>query len=148
MSSCTLGRVPVVDLLYNVNMKGDTNLVQIYKDAILKISHMAQPLVEEAESIRAASMEIVPFDMGILRASALEVGIQVDEKSNGVLVSFGYGGAAARYAIIQHETPPDVFDHLPGKTWKYLERPTMDAIAGMEGRIGAKLAALIENLGR
>lgn len=144
MSSFTSGVVLVVDLKMNVNITGSTDLAALIKKAISTISHIAGPLVEEAEAIRAASMEIVPVDQGILRASAMEVGINVEERPTGVSVSFGYGGAAASYALKQHETPPGIFTHAPGKTWKYLERPTMEAVNGMADRLAVKMRARIE----
>lgn len=99
------------------------------------------PLVEEAEEIRAASMEIVPVDDGILRNSALEVGINPSNEDDGVYVRFGYGGAARSYALVQHETPPEVFRHAEGKSWKYLERPVYEAANTMGQRIAQRLAS-------
>lgn len=97
------------------------------------IDSLIPPMVQEAETIMGRSKEIVPLDLGPLRASADEVGVNVDANENSVTVSFGYGGQAAGYSIIQHENP--VFRHAPGRTWKYLENPTLEAIEGMEQRL-------------
>lgn len=145
MSSSTSGAALVADLSIRVTITGADALRAAMRDTMLTISHLAQPLIEEAESIRAASMEIVPIDQGDLKASAIAVGIQKEETAEGVKVIFGYG---TNYAVVQHETPPDKFSHLPGKTWKYLERPTFDAITGMESRLADRLSILINNLGR
>ena len=91
------------------------------------------PMVEEAEAIIGRAKEIVPLDLGPLRASADEVGINVDEGEYSATVSFGFGGQASHYSIIQHENP--FFRHAPGRTWKYLEHPTLEAIEGMEQRL-------------
>lgn len=85
-------------------------------------------MVEEMEKVRTLSMEVVPEDQGILRASALEVGTNIADVPGGVEVAIGYGGAARSYAVMQHETPPDVFSHAPGKSWKYLERPALESV--------------------
>lgn len=99
------------------------------------------PLVEEAEGILAVSREIVPVDQGILRDSAAVVGVTPSKESDGVYVRFGYGGAASSYAVMQHETPPEVFSHAEGKSWKYLERPVYEAAATMGDRLAGRIAA-------
>lgn len=135
----------MAELRFNIQVEGAEGLAEKIKNAVFEISNLSGPLVEEAEEIRAASMEIVPVDQGILRNSALEVGINVEPNPlGGVSVAFGYGGAAASYSIKQHETPPSIFKHTEGKTWKYLERPVLEAAAGMEGRLAAKMVARIE----
>lgn len=144
MLSFILGAVLVVDLNINISV-GDLNqFARSIEEALGAVTHISGPLVEEAETIRAASMEIVPVDQGILRNSAMEVGLNVEQDSQGISVAFGYGGAAAQYAVKQHETPPNIFRHTDGKTWKYLERPVMDAIPGMGERLAARLARRIE----
>lgn len=100
-------------------------------------------LIEEGEQIMAASKEIVPFDEGVLSRSG---GIyDVSEIGDETIVTLGYGGDAASYAVDQHETPPNIYRHSPGRSWKYLETPFYDAVVGMEERIAAKLAARISN---
>lgn len=97
------------------------------------LSSLIAPMVQEAETIIGRAKEIVPLDLGPLRASADEVGINVEETDSSITVSFGFGGQASHYSIIQHENPD--FRHAPGRTWKYLENPTLEAIEGMEQRL-------------
>lgn len=104
-------------------------------------------LVVEAEKIRTASMEIVPIDQGILRNSALEVGTNVTTTNEKVEVMIGYGGSAASYALLQHETPPSVFSHTPGKSWKYLERPSYEAIESIRENLTAAVVRAFEGGG-
>lgn len=107
------------------------------------LDEMRKAFYEEANDIRTRSMEIVPFDDGILRDSAMAVGTNFENESlEGFDVVIGYGGAAASYAVVQHETPPGVFRHLPGRTWKYLERPSFEAAVGMGERLATRLRRL------
>lgn len=94
-------------------------------------------LIEEGERIMEKSQEIVPVDQGVLKASGGYYGTEMD--SGGVYVRYGYGGAASSYALVQHETPPGVFRHAEGQSWKYLEFPLMEAVATMGPRMAASL---------
>lgn len=99
-------------------------------------------MVEEMENIRTNSMEVVPVDLGVLKNSALVVGVNPTIESDGSAeVAIGYGGQAASYAVTQHENPD--FRHAEGQSWKYLEHPTMNAINGMGERLGAHLRAAL-----
>jgi hypothetical protein len=95
----------------------------------------AGAMLEEAHAIRAASVEIVPVDQGILRASAEVQGPHFHFGSAFVVV--GYGGAAAHYAVEQHENLK--FKHSPGQQAKFLEQPAREAVTGMENRLAQKL---------
>lgn len=95
-------------------------------------------LVEEGAMIIERSKEIVPVDEGVLRASGGFYGI--DRSDFEVSVRIGYGGAASAYAWVQHETPPSIFSHDEGRSWKYLELPVMEAISTMPGRLASSLA--------
>lgn len=105
-------------------------------------------LIEEGETIMAHSQEIVPVDQGVLKNSGGYYGSQID--ANGVAVRYGYGGAASSYALTQHETPPGVFSHAEGQSWKYLEIPVMEAVQGMGARlarsVSGRLAARFSGL--
>lgn len=118
------------------------------KNALEKFSaQLIGPLVEEAEQIKAASQEIVPVDSGDLKNSADVVGINVEKTTGRIDVIFGYGGLAASYALLQHETPPQIFHHDPPTQWKYLERPVWEAAEGMGARLAAKISARIRGGG-
>ena len=98
-------------------------------------------MVEEMETIRSNSMEIVPVDSGDLRNSALVVGTHTAVGGEKATVAIGYGGIASAYAVIQHENPN--FRHAEGKTWKYLEIPAMNAINGMGERLADSIKAVL-----
>lgn len=128
----------------NIEFTGD-DIVAAVTDAINKgMASVVGPLMMEAEEIRGRSMEIVPVDQGDLRASALEVGIEPSVTPGEVKVTFGYGGPGIGYAVVQHETPPDVFSHAPGRSWKYLEQPALQAAQTMGPRLAARIARRFE----
>lgn len=84
-------------------------------------------LYQEAQAIFRKSQKIVPVQYGFLRASGV-VEMPVNHE-----VVIGYGGPAAPYAIHVHENPEA--RHKPGKSYKFLEIPFMEAIGGMEARL-------------
>jgi hypothetical protein len=95
---------------------------------------LAAALYQEAEAVMARSkQEFVPVDTGTLRASGyVEPPALTD---GGILVTLGYGGAAAAYALKQHE---DLALHHPnGGQAKYLETPLNEAATGMADRVAA-----------
>jgi hypothetical protein len=129
---------------------GEYSFIDIVGQAIQGGSNaLAGAIYEEMEEIKAKSQEIVPLRFGILRASADAVGVNIQQVGLKGSVAIGYGGAAWAYSIIQHQTPPPdeagegelAFRHAAGRTWKYLERPVMEAIPGLDARLGAKVAA-------
>jgi hypothetical protein len=114
-----------------------------------------EALHEEAEAIMAVSQPRVPVDEGILRASGTVGDIEYGggsgpgRASNGrftaggnlVQVRLGYGGPAEEYAARQHEELE--WSHTVGEA-KYLEKPMMEAMPGMEGRIGLRVRRELE----
>lgn len=128
----------------SVEFSGD-DIVAAVNDAIAKgMASVVGPLMMEAEEIRGASMEIVPVDQGDLRASAMEVGIEPSVTPGKTTVTFGYGGPGIGYAVVQHETPPDVFSHAPGRSWKYLEQPALAAAVTMGPRLARRIGSRFE----
>lgn len=93
-------------------------------------------LFTEANRIFRKSQRIVPVDKGFLRASGVVEGPVNHE------VLIGYGGPAASYALIVHEDPDA--KHKSGKSYKYLETPFMEALAGMESRLAKAAEAATE----
>ena len=84
-----------------------------------------------------------PVDVGTLRSTGH---VQGPETSGGhVVVTLGYGGPAAPYAIVQHERLD--FHHTVGKA-KFLEVPMLEAVNGMEARLGAAIKKGIEDAAR
>lgn len=130
-----------------------TDLTQLVDYAVAEhLNAAASALTLEAESIMSASKEIVPVDSGALRASGM-----VGEPEFGTFrvdVQMGYGGAAASYAIVQHETPtvgpgepkgPFIgYEHAPGKSDKFLERPLQEAAEGFETRMAARMRRYLD----
>jgi hypothetical protein len=75
-----------------------------------------------AEETMADSKEnFVPVDEGILRDSGF-VELPVFD-GDGVSVRLGYGGAAAAYAVVQHEDL--TLNHPNGGEAKFLEKPML-----------------------
>lgn len=107
-----------------------------------------QALKIEAEKIMTDSKQnYVPVDKGTLRNSGV-VGDPVKDGDT-ILISIGYGGAAAAYATALHEFPsessPPTWEGKaltftkPGTGPKYLERPLMKAVDGMTERLADRL---------
>jgi hypothetical protein len=96
----------------------------------------ALALRQEAEIEMTESKKRCPVDVGILRASGhVQPVIQNGGKTSVDLV---YGGAAEDYAIVQHETPPEIFYHRVGQ-WKFLESVLMESLPSMGARIAARI---------
>lgn len=131
---------------------GETSLESIVAGLVEGgVDELSGAIYEEMETIKGKSQDVVPHRTGVLEASADAVGVNIVtySESSGAIV-IGYGGAASAYSLAQHETPPSgegenedslTYRHAPGRTWKYLERPVMEAIEGMEARIGERVRA-------
>jgi hypothetical protein len=102
----------------------------------------------EATTILNESKKIVPVATGNLRASG-RVERPVTGKGR-ASVEITYGGAAAPYALIVHEVPPNTggrwgsgLTHAAGKSYKYLEIPVMahkdKFVDGVRGRVNEML---------
>jgi len=126
----------------SVKITGNDDMGAAIENALSQFApEMLGVMVEEGEEIMAASKEIVPLDDDVLRPSGGLYG--TEEAPNRVAVLLGYGGAASSYARVQHETPPNVYSHSEGRTWKYLERPVFDAAKTMGPRLASRLSARI-----
>lgn len=118
----------------HVEMKGLEELrkkvIRLKKDGRLA---MAQGIYEAAEGIMTVSKgEWVPVRRGVLRSSGT-VKPPEDRGRSGIVCEMGYGGAASKYAIPQHERMD--YRHTVGKA-KYLEAPAVM----MAPTIGQKVA--------
>lgn len=100
-------------------------------------------IYQEGEAIMAKSKLQCPVDLGSLRATG--VVSNPENHSGHVTVTLGYGGPAVKYAIVQHESLE--FHHTVGKA-KFLEDPMLEAVNGMEARLGARIAKGIEDAAR
>lgn len=92
-------------------------------------------LYQEAEAIMTASKGIVPVDTGALRASG-HVELPETHAGVGVSVTLGYGTS---YAVYVHEDV--MLHHKPPTQAKFLERPMLEAAAGLEERLATALHA-------
>jgi hypothetical protein len=92
--------------------------------AIAKVRRGAQRGTEKAGArVLEKAQQIVPHETGTLEGSGdIE---PLGEGRIGVMVFFG--GAAAPYAVIQHEDL--TLHHANGRQAKYLERPAMEGRA-------------------
>lgn len=111
---------------------------------------IAPALEVEAELIMTDSKEnycpVAP-DGGTLRASGKVDRAEI--RGGDVSVGMGYGGPAAPYAEAIHEHPSGASPpswrgktlnfHLGGDRRKYLERPLMQAKAGLAGRLARRI---------
>jgi len=127
-----------------VTITGDDEMGKAVQNALSQFGpEMLGVIVEEAEDIITASKEIVPVDDVVLKPTGGLYG--TEESPEGVSVLLGYGGAASAYAKDQHETPPNVYSHAEGKTWKYLQTPFLAALESMGARFASKLASRISS---
>lgn len=94
-------------------------------------------LWREANGIMSESKLQVPVKWGTLRASGV---VDLPHMTGaGVEVVLGYGGAAASYALIQHERSD--FHHSAGRKDHYLSDPLLARAQGMQERLAADVAA-------
>jgi len=85
-----------------------------------------QTLVETGDAILdAAKNDYVPVDTGVLKDSGF---LEAIELGHQFVVTVGFGGAAAAYALYVHEDL--VARHIVGQA-KYLEIPYRAAVAGI-----------------
>jgi hypothetical protein len=97
-------------------------------------------LYQEGEAIMTESKRQCPVDLGNLRATGHVS--QPEMQQGHITVTLAYGGPSATYAIVQHERLD--FRHTVGGP-KYLERPTLEAVNGMEQRLRKAIEKGIKN---
>lgn len=99
-------------------------------------------LYVEAQRIGEVSVPRAPIKDGPLRAS-FTVGMPKIEGTH-VSVEFGYGGAAAKYAEVQHEGLD--FNHPRGGEAKYLEKPVMEHANQLATNLSSHLNAWLRSM--
>lgn len=117
-------------------LKGTKKMQRAMRNVGGQVSDQAKGALRlEGEQIMTRSKrEFVPVDLGALRSSGH---VQEPVRSGrDVSVTLAYGGPAAPYAVVQHESLH--FSHRVGGP-KYLERPMRDAQKGMAQRLAAKI---------
>jgi hypothetical protein len=131
-----------------IELKGMKKLIEITERVDGGEQILAQAMFAEATTILNESKKIVPVATGNLRASG-RVERPVTGKGR-ASVEITYGGAAAPYALIVHEVPPNSggrwgtgLTHAAGKSYKYLEIPVMahkdKFVDGVRGRVNDML---------
>jgi hypothetical protein len=88
-------------------------------------------LRQTATLIKGVSQSRCPVDSGTLRDSAV-----IDTDYTKYEVTVGYGGAASKYALIQHENLQ--FHHDVGQA-KYLETAFTEIVPSIDGKIKNRL---------
>lgn len=117
-----------------IHVDADKALKQIRAMADKALASLEHGVRVEAERVMTESKKQTPVDQGTLRASG-----QVSpptRRGATVTVELSYGGAAAAYALIQHER--EDYHHTVGSA-KYLERPVNEAKAGFGKRVAKHL---------
>lgn len=127
----------MAEITVQIQVVGGPSLEAAMRRAMDQVGDIMEGVMfEEGQEIIDASKEIVPLDQGDLRATGGYYG--TERTPEGRFHRFGYNTA---YAVIQHETPPHIFSHLPGRQWKYLEVPIFEAVTTMPARLGARASA-------
>lgn len=97
-------------------------------------------IYQEAEAIMTESKKQCPVDFGNLKNTG---NVSPPENHSGhISVTLGYGGPSVKYAVVQHESLE--FHHTVGKA-KFLEDPMLEAVNGMEARLGVRIQKGIED---
>jgi bacteriophage HK97-gp10 putative tail-component len=124
-----------------IEMTGVAELQRLIRELGPRAVQAAESaLYQEAETILAASKELVPVDTGTLRASGH---VTLPERSGDVItVLIGYGGPAAPYAVHVHENLGA--HHAQPTQAKYLEQPALEAVSGMDGRMAETVRQALE----
>lgn len=132
--------MPVVSFYVNARIEGAPELQAALEglgDKLLTVGGGA--MFEEGNNIMNASLAIVP----VLNTPLKQTGFAhpPEKQGDAMVVTLSYGGPSVDYAVLQHETPPSVFKHGEGKSWKYLERPAFEATRGMGQRVAGYIRA-------
>lgn len=120
------------------------------------VQEVKRTLYTEAEAIMTKSKALVPVVTGALRGSGF---VELPKTSGSTLsVTMGYGGPAAKYALIVHENP------RAGKTkgvspsgkkykryskvgqWKYLEQPFNQEAKKISRRVAVNVNKVVKSL--
>ena len=103
----------------------------------------------EAEGVTTNAKKVTPVDLGPLHASGHVA--EVKREGRVVTATIAFGGEAAPYALAVHEQAPGspynppswrgkAIEFSPSSAGnKYLEKPLLAAIPGMEARIASRL---------
>ena len=123
----------------SVEWEGIANLERVISELGVKAEvKIPAALFAEAETVMKVSRPLVPVKTGVLPGSGL---VHTPMRTaGGWEVRFGYGGAAQKYAYIQHEA--DDYQHAHGQA-HYLSEPVEAAAPALEARLAARLKGMI-----
>lgn len=131
-----------VEFSLDIDIKVDKNLIESFGALESQVVQWGgAALFEVGSDILIKSKELVPVDRGHLRSSGTVHAPRMEQGRMVVYIS--YGGPAVNYAVIQHETPPDIFRHSEGRQWKYLEQPVLESAGEIESRLERLLSERI-----
>lgn len=102
-------------------------------------SVLAQALSARAQLMMAASTRIAPWESRTLILSARVLTPEVS--GDRVSVTLGYGGAASKYAEVQHDKYPR--KRKPGRTWHYLLDPVVEQSRDLSADISDRISRLL-----
>lgn len=122
--------------MFKIEISGDKEMAAKVEKLMKELPQkIAQSLYKRAEFIMTRSKnEFVPVDLGTLKGTGHVSAPMI--KGDNISVELAYGGPAAPYALIQHETRE--FVHTVGQ-WKYLETPMKEAAATLASLIAKDL---------
>lgn len=117
-----------------------TGLAEL-KRALQKAGNLADDalksaMFEEQSAVITESQALVPVDTGVLRASGTV--LAPEQHGSRIEVVAGYGGAAAKYAIVQHEKH--------SSKSKFLERPFLQRAPKIPGNLARRVEAAWQRL--
>ena len=99
---------------------------------------LASAMFEEQSAVISEAQTRTPVDTGTLRASGTV--LAPDIQGSKVTVVAGFGGAAAKYAIVQHEKH--------SSKSKFLERPFLERAPKIPGNLAKRVEAAWRRLAK
>lgn len=116
------------------------------KQSLKRMQQLQTPVktafVRAQSRLQAGSVREVPVDTGVLRASWVAPPPMV--RPFGVTAYVGYGGAASRYAVVQHERLD--YRHAVGKA-KYLSDPFQRLQPQLVASLAKTVVQYLERMG-
>jgi hypothetical protein len=98
-------------------------------------------MFEEQSAVITAAQEIVPVDLGTLRGSGTV--LPPEQHGQRIEVTAGFGGAAAKYAVIVHEK---MGLHHPVGGPKFLERAFLQRAPKMASNLARRVESAWQQL--
>ena len=124
----------------------DALQLRLFEAHLNAMKALGGALYLEGQTIMTRSKKIVPVDDAYLKNSGHVAGPEYS--AHVATVTLGYGGAAAAYALVQHENEafhhPSLARQAKGETRgqgeaKYLQRPVLEAQAGLHNRLARRI---------